>query len=285
MGIRFSCHMCNHALHVKDFQAGKRGRCPNCNGAFRVPMKDADNSKSLDDQLQSNAGTMVAESKSKTATKADKPTRKSSVHGEALLVPPTGKGANTTADKPAERFARAPSSKPTESKKTSESKSFDTPKILETHADSKWFVRPPSGGQFGPAQTRLLLDWINERRVTGDSLIWCDGMSQWQLASQIIPECFVGSSVAIRYLPIAATPPTTTTELDAATAASTTPESVTKLDSLSEASSSSGTSQVGSVSVKKRKAKKQQLWIMISLIVVALCLLAALVYVLMNPAS
>lgn len=44
MGIRFHCHHCDVELHVKDFQAGKRGRCPSCAGAFRIPLSDADKS-------------------------------------------------------------------------------------------------------------------------------------------------------------------------------------------------------------------------------------------------
>ncbi|MBX3422049.1 MAG: hypothetical protein KF752_10900 [Pirellulaceae bacterium] len=37
MGIRFQCHRCGHGLHVKDFQAGKRGRCPQCGGSLQIP--------------------------------------------------------------------------------------------------------------------------------------------------------------------------------------------------------------------------------------------------------
>ncbi len=42
MGIRFRCHHCQVELHVKDFQAGRRGRCPECGGKFRIPAQDAE---------------------------------------------------------------------------------------------------------------------------------------------------------------------------------------------------------------------------------------------------
>ncbi|MFM8402200.1 MAG: GYF domain-containing protein, partial [Pirellula sp.] len=45
--------------------------------------------------------------------------------------------------------------------------------------DARWFVRPPSGGQYGPATTQMLLDWIAEKRVTADSLLWRDGLDTW----------------------------------------------------------------------------------------------------------
>lgn len=41
MGIRFACHSCKHALHVKDFLGGKRGKCPDCGISFQIPSSDA----------------------------------------------------------------------------------------------------------------------------------------------------------------------------------------------------------------------------------------------------
>ncbi len=37
MGIRFQCHQCQHSMHVKDFLAGKKSRCPTCQTRFRIP--------------------------------------------------------------------------------------------------------------------------------------------------------------------------------------------------------------------------------------------------------
>ena len=49
MGIHFVCHHCSFALHVKDFQAGKRGKCPQCKGSFRIPDNDASYSTAIED--------------------------------------------------------------------------------------------------------------------------------------------------------------------------------------------------------------------------------------------
>jgi len=48
MGIRFVCHQCGFALHVKDFQAGKRGKCPDCKCSFRIPATDSSYSSALE---------------------------------------------------------------------------------------------------------------------------------------------------------------------------------------------------------------------------------------------
>jgi phage FluMu protein Com len=66
MGIRFACHHCNHSLHVKDFQAGKRGRCPECKGSFRIPNEDASHSLELIEQPDSAAEALSVEDNSRT---------------------------------------------------------------------------------------------------------------------------------------------------------------------------------------------------------------------------
>jgi hypothetical protein len=62
------------------------------------------------------------------------------------------------------------------------------PSSLLPWIDARWFIRPPSGGQYGPATTSQLVDWIAERRVTYDSFLWRDGLETWQTAIELIPE-------------------------------------------------------------------------------------------------
>ncbi len=51
---------------------------------------------------------------------------------------------------------------------------------------ARWFVRPPSGGQFGPVDTEQLGRWIAEHRVPRDSLLLKEGWSEWQLAATVM---------------------------------------------------------------------------------------------------
>jgi hypothetical protein len=50
-----------------------------------------------------------------------------------------------------------------------------------------WYVRPPSGGQFGPAKGDIMRTWLSEGRVTGDSLVWREGWTDWQTAGKVFP--------------------------------------------------------------------------------------------------
>jgi len=51
-----------------------------------------------------------------------------------------------------------------------------------------WYVRPPSGGQFGPASGDLMRTWLSEGRVSADSLVWREGWRDWQEAGQVFPK-------------------------------------------------------------------------------------------------
>jgi len=64
----------------------------------------------------------------------------------------------------------------------------DAPKSPLDEPDALWHVRPPAGGQYGPASGAVLRTWIAENRVTGSTLIWREGWSQWRSARETLPE-------------------------------------------------------------------------------------------------
>ncbi len=50
-----------------------------------------------------------------------------------------------------------------------------------------WYVRPPSGCQYGPAKPDSMRRWIDEGRVTADSLVWREGWADWRPANATFP--------------------------------------------------------------------------------------------------
>ena len=54
--------------------------------------------------------------------------------------------------------------------------------------EATWYVRPPSGGQYGPATASLLRQWISEGRVASTALLWREGWPQWRSAGEALPE-------------------------------------------------------------------------------------------------
>ncbi len=171
MGIRFRCHHCEHELNLKEFQAGRRARCPACSGRFRVPTASADFSQPLDDQEAAQMAQAV-----------------------------------TTAQASAAAFNLRPSSSDPDLQlgqtAVAESLPLQTnaamPQAIKEAPQAVWYVRPPSGGQYGPAEGQLFWNWLQDNRVSPDSLVWRDGWPEWQLAGDVLSEFFgVGWRLAL----------------------------------------------------------------------------------------
>ncbi len=296
MGIRFCCHHCNHALHVKDFQAGKRGRCPACQGPFRIPLRDADVSLAIGETATDELGDAKPQFGLLTATRK----RRSSSHGS--VNSDAGTGTRIASDEHA-HDDRNPLYPPGIAPR--DLRIHTMPEVFAKVLDARWYVRPPSGGQYGPAPSRLLMDWIGERRVTADSLLWCDGMAQWQLAGSLVPELFEespsGSSTQAPMListpgfhaptqPVARAEPIPATTFDRSLEpglAHARVESVDAFLSLSpldisaiDSTDPNGNANQVALMIRRRRERKRQWMIVCTLGIVSILLLATLAIVL-----
>jgi hypothetical protein len=53
----------------------------------------------------------------------------------------------------------------------------------------QWYVVPPGAATpYGPATGKLFRSWIDEGRVTADSLVWRQDWKDWQPASSVLPQ-------------------------------------------------------------------------------------------------
>lgn len=48
-----------------------------------------------------------------------------------------------------------------------------------------WYVRPKTGGQYGPAAGNMMQQWLDAGRVGPDSLVWREGWPQWKAAAEV----------------------------------------------------------------------------------------------------
>jgi hypothetical protein len=170
MGIHFACHSCGKRLNIKRELAGKRGVCPQCETRFRIPLRDSESSLAAEDS--SDDMPMKSDPNSTSAANVGLAT-KATAAGSANAYVATS-AQNTAAQNTAAQNTAAQA-------KTS----FG---ILDVDDDATWYVRPPTGGQYGPAGTMMLRDWIDQGRVTASSLLWRDGWPQWRTASESLPE-------------------------------------------------------------------------------------------------
>ena len=185
MGIRFACHACQKSLNIKSEFAGKRGVCPDCGTRFRIPSDNAAVSSPVLEAISSQANSTVSQ-------------------------PP---GSKLLGSQPNHRALKVASSGPATA--TISDGNREIPSLL-SDPTAVWYVRPPSGGQYGPATGDILRGWIAEARVTPTSLIWRDGWAQWRSASEALSE--FGAAPAPVLSPLKNSSPQSTTASTATTA-------------------------------------------------------------------
>jgi hypothetical protein len=202
MGIRFYCPN-GHKLNVKAFQAGKRGICPYCGSKFLIPSQSTRRSSKEERAAR------------KALAAASFPSMNPGAHNSALV----GAGDPPAAEIQAFSQKSASSPQTIDSSKTGEGSGFtspvlpapsmsiaeeltafslENPSIALTHSrqsdpfteagDVVWYVRPPSGGQYGPATVKLMRQWLAEGRISPDTLVWREGWRNWQPASAVFPQ-------------------------------------------------------------------------------------------------
>lgn len=207
MGIRFACHVCKKQLNIKRNLAGRRGICPQCQSRFRIPAEDSEHSTPVD------AARFVEPEMSGPSKQGGTVEQ----GGTAIMAGSKVVSQQATISVPSD----------SEPELQDEPRMQDEPKmvvrgqavqeeaelhtvggsILEEESNASWYVRPPSGGQYGPASTDELREWISQGRVAASALLWRDGWPQWRDAGEALPELSnklpdaIGSSGNVTMLP------------------------------------------------------------------------------------
>lgn len=241
MGIRFACHVCDHPLNIKRELAGRVGVCPQCHGRFRIPRTDAPRSLPLD------------------ASDVDvQPALPKSAAGQRSAAPRPDRGASAAA-KPQSAAPQQPLA----------AAQVPGPRSLLDEADVQWYVRPPAGGQYGPATGDVLRGWIAENRVTPSTLVWRQGWDQWRSAREVLPELAEPAPIAS----LAPTAPLRSTS--AAPVAAATPEGI---PSVQAGAPVKLVGQAGIGQVRSARRERRRTWIVL-LAVISVCLIALLIFI------
>ncbi|WP_164103835.1 GYF domain-containing protein [Candidatus Laterigemmans baculatus] len=193
MGIRFACHACNKPLNIKESLAGKRGKCPRCGARFRIPTEDREFSLRLDDpsgEAAADVGPDEAGSREATSQGA----------GSQGADSRDSEGAGEESDSAS---IVAEESAVTEPTGETEQPPFDP--LADPLA--QWYVRPASGGQYGPADGPTVRQWVGEQRLTAEALLWRDGWAEWRAAGEVLGEVLGDTPAVARSGPSVKTEP------------------------------------------------------------------------------
>jgi hypothetical protein len=274
MGLKFLCHHCNEPMHVKNFLAGKRGKCPNCNQSIRIPEEGEEYSRP------------VARTDDVPST-TESPQEATEAHDRAKNIAATklvsGDSTSNTGMKSQEREPRPVSSKGQTSGATGTASpppppsEIPFPKCIEEAPNAAWYVRPPSGGQYGPAVGAVFWDWLKEKRVGESALVWREGWGTWQTASAVFPEFFQKTTSPSS----PNSPQEPPTPVAVAPVASDSLVTGIKAEATTRSIGKSSTA-VRSKSSKKRNKSKRDIAIFIGLSLLALILIGILIWVLIS---
>ncbi len=235
MGIRFHCPN-GHKLNVKSFQAGRKGICPYCGTPVQIPTESTRKSSKDDQapqeiapveiigaepgeplltqpaasmpaaqpqaaptpSLQPEPGTPVAQPLGTTPAPSPTP---------ATPAPATPTPTVPTAQVPPAQVppaqvppaqvptAQVPTAAPVEQAPAAPMTPI-VPDPLDEAPNAVWYVRPPGGGQFGPAPGDVMRGWIAEGRVAPEAIVWREGWRDWQEASAMFPQLAPDPAVA-----------------------------------------------------------------------------------------
>ncbi len=142
-------------MNVKAFLAGKRGICPHCDARWDIP---------LDSEIPDGAP------KVRPSTNGDQ--------GEPEHAAPA-------AAVPLISAATAEANSVAHGRQLPVTPSIQDP--IAASPDAVWYIRPASGGEFGPAKGDVMRRWMEEGRVAADSMVWCEGWAEWQTAGPVFP--------------------------------------------------------------------------------------------------
>ncbi len=221
MGIRFLCPN-GHKLNVKAFLAGRRGICPFCGAKFQIPaestLQPSQSSPTDNSPMGAGAPTVVdgpgggfeedlethvqqPEQSAPDATPAAwsgpqvSPTvPEESADGPTQDTQPVPHDTTDLEEGVAAIASEADSQRPTEDQPEPAPMTATSPQLsslpdpLAETPSAVWYVRPPSGGQFGPAQADMMRGWLTEGRVSPETLVWREGWADWQEAGSVFPD-------------------------------------------------------------------------------------------------
>jgi len=229
MGIRFYCPN-GHKLNVKEFQAGRKGICPYCGARIQIPTESTRQpSKKKKKRGAKRREGMTAGAPGSGAGGGPPGLAFGPGAARAARLPDSGPAAADTVESLAAEPPHqgpvddAPFGFPSMIPSPLPSPEVGLPNPLPVPAgvaplvlptsvpaepalpaspavtdplteagDAVWYVRPASGGQFGPASGEVMRSWLGQGRVGADSLVWREGWPDWRQAAKVFPQLGAG---------------------------------------------------------------------------------------------
>jgi hypothetical protein len=144
----------------------------------------------------------------------------------------------------------------------------DVPDPIAEAPAAIWYVRPASGGQFGPAAGDVMRQWLAQRRVGADSMLWREGWTDWKKAALVFPALSGGVSAAASAAPNRGAGPASGFAVDD-----------DWVEAIIDTKPSAGNQAGAAVSHSRSRGKQSNTLVIVSFILILLCILLGTVMV------
>ncbi|SMP38009.1 protein of unknown function [Neorhodopirellula lusitana] len=223
MGVRFACHACGKRLNIKTELAGRRGICPACSVRFRIPAYDTEFST----PVQTEESVPIGDSVAMAGALAD--STNGTEAGDAGMLSEISSGDGSATNVVRQNSAKVGQRESAVDSQTGHAQAGDAPlagqqpesaqssiSSMPEHASSPpqpavqegfggptatWYVRPPTGGQYGPADGPTMEQWMKEGRIAQNAMVWRDGWKDWREASETLSTVSPAGSVGSQPVP------------------------------------------------------------------------------------
>ena len=204
MGIRFFCPK-GHKLNVKKELAGKIGICPKCGEHVLIPLQStrAPGEKRKSHQKSDEISMTQLAENAPEHSQDQKDAAFHTVQNTSPSVYPsnidstsvTPSVASTSENSPEPEISDIPEVPAPEEEELSDAK--EEQDKASDEQDSKnllsdpnlfWYVRTLSNQSYGPATGAVIQNWIMEKRIGPNMLVWREGWSSWLEAKNVFPE-------------------------------------------------------------------------------------------------
>ncbi len=197
MGI--VCHCPNgHRVKVKDQQAGKRGLCPTCGAAFRIPQlsRPAD---AIQPELPLAQLLLLDPAVVATLPRAV-PVGTARAAETRVAPQPHGAPQHDGAPQPhVEPQQHEPTEQPVEPIPVEVEPVGEPAAVLELHAaiasrpDLSWRIAYPGGAASEPVDAVTMQEWLAGGQAEGTELVWRADWAAWLPVQEVFPEFFPGA--------------------------------------------------------------------------------------------
>ncbi|MDD4787808.1 MAG: DUF4339 domain-containing protein [Pirellulales bacterium] len=185
---------------MKAFLAGRRGICPYCGVKFTIPSEStAPEAGKPPDASESPVDAAPPGPAADPASQFERDLELHVAGPQESAVPVGGQAGHATASEEPDLQRAAPAG-PADAAAANlaEMSGGEDPAVplrpaapivdpLAEAPAAVWYVRPPSGGQFGPAQPDMVQTWLNEGRISSETFVWREGWADWREAGSVFP--------------------------------------------------------------------------------------------------